>query len=386
MNGVKKWTNRLARMGWLFLLMWAGSHGTAEAPPGDAIPPAVWDVKRSTEPLPSWAGPVSTQRGLQMSIWRVQLRPPAGDSKLVMTVVFREPDDGFARVIWQGAGRSVTLCSNLFEKAASLHQRTLLIERSSLGGPGQLIVESTGGDSVVERVELTWVEPLILAAGWAAPVGLYLTSAGKVLPGDEMHGGGRHRPRDEDKGRVMDAVLDEGPIKIDAQNPVRFVAPIAGSPAYGRLEAQVAGLAPEEEPWLVVNGQNLKGVAAELPGLDDPGFRQGAIGQSLKYGGWRKVVAYVPVGLLRRGENQVDWQISSAGAITVRAVRLQVVFGEVSQELRAPPAEAKPPVLSSPVLSPAIQKSAEHFVGKRAQPQLRTGLSTGSGVVGLRTE
>jgi hypothetical protein len=191
---------------------------------------------------------------------------------------------------------------------------------------------------------------------------------------------------DEDKGRVMDAVLDEGPIKIDAQNPVRFVAPIAGSPAYGRLEAQVAGLAPEEEPWLVVNGQNLKGVAAELPGLDDPGFRQGAIGQSLKYGGWRKVVAYVPVGLLRRGENQVDWQISSAGAITVRAVRLQVVFGEVSQELMAPPAEAKPPVLSSPVLSPAIQKSAEHFVGKRAQPQLRTGLSTGSEVVGLRTE
>ena len=383
---MKKWTNRLARMGWLFFLMWAGSQGTAEAPPGQAISPALWDVKRSTDPLPSWAGPVSTQRGLQMSVWRMQVRPPAGDSKLAMTVVFREPEDGFARVIWQGAGRSVTLCSNLFEKAASLHQRTLLIERGSLGGPGQLIVESTGGDSVVERVELNWVEPLILAAGWAAPSGLYLTPAGKVLPGDEMHGGGRHRPMDEDKGRVMDAVLDEGPIKIDAQNPVRFVAPIAGSPAYGRLEAQVAGLAPGEEPWVAVNGQNLMGVAAELPGLDDPGFRQGAIGQSLKYGGWRKVVAYVPVGLLRRGENQVDWQSSSAGAITVRAVRLQVVFGEVSQELAAPPAVAKPPVVISQVSLPVLEKKVEKFVEKKAPLQLRTGLSSGSRVVGLRPE
>ena len=114
---VKKWSNRLSRMGWLFVLLWGCSLGTAEAPPGHAIPPAIWDVKRAGDPLPTWAGPVTTQRGLQMSVWRVLIRPPAGDSKLAVTVVFREPKDGFARVIWQAPGRAVTLCGNLFEKS-----------------------------------------------------------------------------------------------------------------------------------------------------------------------------------------------------------------------------------------------------------------------------
>jgi len=381
-GGVKKWKNRLTRLGWLFVLLWGISLGTAEAPPGYAIPPAVWDVRKAGDPLPAWFGPVTTQRGIQMSTWRAQVRPPSGDSKLALTVVFREPEDGFARVIWQAPGRAVTLCGNLYEKAASLHQRTLLIEQSSLGGAGQLIVESTGTESVVERVELAWVEPLVLAAGWAAPSGLYLTPAGKVLPGDEMSGVGRHRPLDEEKGRVMDAVLDERPVKIDSQIPVRFVAPIAGSPAYGRLEAQVAGLAPGEEPWVAVNGQNLMGVAVEFPGLDDPGFRQGAIGQSLRYGGWRKVVAYVPVGLLHKGENQVDWQTSGASAMTVRNLRLQVVFGEVTQVADTSKPAMAPIVKVSSTSLPSVVERTE----KRAQPQLRTGLSSGGGVVGLRTE
>jgi hypothetical protein len=33
-----------------------------------------------------------------------------------------------------------------------------------------------------------------------------------------------------------------------------------------------------------------------------------------------------------------------------------------------------------------LDRGVERFVEKRAQPQLRTGLSTGSGVVGLRQE
>jgi hypothetical protein len=135
-----------------------------------------------------------------------------------------------------------------------------------------------------------------------------------------------------------------------------------------------------------VNGQALAAVAVELPGLDDPGFRQGALGQSLRYGGWRTVLAYVPVGLLRKGENQVDWQAGVGGGMTVRNLRLQVVFGEVSQQLAAPPAVPTPQGVISQVSPPVLEKGVERFVEKRAQPQLRTGLSTGIGVVGLRQE
>jgi hypothetical protein len=131
-----------------------------------------------------------------------------------------------------------------------------------------------------------------------------------------------------------------------------------------------------------VNGQALTGVAVEVPGLDDPGFRQGALGQSLHYGGWRKVVAYVPVGLLRKGENQVDWQVFGESRVTVRNVRLQVVFGEVSQELTSRAAAVTPQPVVAQV---AVQKFAP-VAEKRAQVQLRTGLSSSSGVVGLRTE
>ncbi|NCW27869.1 MAG: hypothetical protein EBV83_06200 [Verrucomicrobia bacterium] len=62
MVDVKKWTHRLARMGWLFFLLWAGSIGTAEAPPGRGIPPAVWDARRPQDSQPVWFGPVSGGR------------------------------------------------------------------------------------------------------------------------------------------------------------------------------------------------------------------------------------------------------------------------------------------------------------------------------------
>lgn len=383
MGGVKKRKHNLARGGWLFCLLWAGSLGTAEAPPGHSIPPASWDARKTGEPFPSWFGPVLAQPGFNMFTWRAQIRPPVGEAKLALTLVFREPADGFARVIWQGPGRAVTLCSNLFERAACLHQRTLLIERESLGGPGQLTIESTGSDPILERVDLTWVEPLVLAAGWTAPSGLYLTPAGKVFPAEELQGAGRHLPVDEEKGSVMDAILDAGPVKIDAQNPVRFVAPIAGKPAYGRIEAQVAGLSLGQEPSIWVNGQAMGGLAVEVPGLDDPGYRENLKSREVGYGGWRKVVVYVPTGVLRSGENQVDWR-ESGSQMTVRNLRLQVVFA-----FTQPPAPNVPRTVSATpaaVSLPSPARGGWTVGGGSTGPKLRTGLSSGSGVVGLRTE
>jgi hypothetical protein len=320
-----------------------------------------------------------------MFTWRAQIRPPVGEAKLAITFVFREPADGFARVIWQGPGRAVTLCSNLFERAASLHQRTLLIERESLDGPGQIVVESTGILPALERVDLIWVEPLVLAAGWTAPSGLYLTPTGKIFPADELQGSGRHLPVDEEKGSVMDAVLDAGPVKIDAQNPVRFVAPIAGKPAYGRIEAQVAGLSLGEEPSVWVNGQAMGGLAVETPGLDDPGYRENLRSREVGYGGWRKVVVYVPAGVLRSGENQVDWRETGlASQTTLRNLRLQVVFASV-QATVSKVAQAVPPAPAVVSLPSPAQGGWTVGAGS-AGPKLRTGLSSGSRVVGLRTE
>jgi hypothetical protein len=70
------------------------------------------------------------------------------------------------------------------------------------------------------------------------------------------------------------------------------------------------------------------------------------------------------------------------GSMTVRNIRLQVVFGEVSQELTSRPAAPSP----QPVVTQVTMPKFEPMIEKRAQVQLRTGLSSSSGVVGLRTE
>lgn len=374
-------------MAWLWSLLWAASLGTAQAPPGRAIAPASWDQQGTGVNPPEWFGPVTTQAGLNTYTWRGSVRPPAGQAKLAVTFVFREPADGFARLIWQGQGRAVTVCQNLFERAATLHQRTLVLDQDTLGGPGFLVVTSTGTEPVIERAELAWVEPLVLAAGWAAPAGLYLTPSGKILPAEEIHGDGRRLPEDMAKGLVMDAILDAGPVHLDPQNPVRFLAPIDGDPAYARVEAQVAGMALGEEPVLWINGQALVGLAVEVASLDDPGYRLPVQATDLAYGGWRTVTAFVPMGVLRRGQNQLDWQTSSQSqGMTVRNLRLQVVFAKANRKPvlatvpPAPPATA----VASVKTQPAPVVVSQTWVAQR--PRLRTGLSSGAGAVGLRPE
>jgi len=374
MGCVKKWTHRLARIGWLFFLLWAGSIGTAEAPPGRGIPPASWDALNPQASQPAWFGPVSTQTGWKTFSWRAPLRPPVGESRLALTLVFRETSGGFARVIWQEPGKSITLCGNLYEHAANLHQRTLLLDRATIAGAGQIIVESTGTEPVLERVDLSWVEPLVLAAGWAAWPGYYLSPSGKIFPAEDLQDGGHRAPSDEDKGAVMDAVLDAGPLKIEPQSAVRFATPIAGQPFCGRLEAEVAGLIPGETPWVWINGRALAGVAAECPGLDDPGYRTEPNGRTIEYGGWRKIWAFVPAGCLKGGENQIDVQLpSTAEGITLRNLRLQIVFGQAAA-LASPPAQASAPAAKDLKIKSSLG------------PRLRTGLSSDAPVVGLRQE
>lgn len=370
------------RLGALASFFWLVSLVPAQAPPGGEIPSAVWDAAVSLNP-PSWFGPVQTAAGASMTVWRAPIRPPAGQSRLAVTLVFDETQGGFARLIWQGPARAVTVCGNLYEGAAPLHARTLLLDRETLAGPGQLILEATGTRPVLARAELSWVEPLVLAASGWTPPGLYLSPTGRVYPGDELHGQGPRAPLDEQRGRIIDAVLDAGPVKIRPNLPVRFVAPISTAPSHARLEAQVAGLAPGEEPSLWINGRPAVAVAVDLPALDDAGYRWLPGGSGPSYGGWRKVTAHVPPSWLAAGENHLDWQCPPGSAgMTLRHLRLQVSYD------RAAPAVL--PAAPSPSRNPAAAAPAPPLppwpATRSPVPQLRLGLSSPSGGLNLRSE
>lgn len=366
---------------------WIASLLTAQAPPSGEIPAAVWDASAPISP-PSWFGPVQTAVGANMTVWRAPIRPPPGQSRLAVTLVFDETQGGFARLIWQGPGRSVTVSSNLYEGAAPMHARTLLLDRETLGGSGLLIFEATGTRPALLRAELSWVEPLVLAASGWTPPGLYLAPSGKIFPADELHGQGRRAPLDEPRGKIIDAVLDAGPVRILPNAPVRFVVPMAVTPSHGRLEAQIAGLGPGEEPWLWINGRPLPAVAVELPTLDDAGYRWPAGSPGLSYGGWRKLTALIPPGWLSAGENHLDWQCpQGSAAMTVRHLRLQVSYDQTVSPL--PPVAVPPSAVpaSPPVSLQAALPAARPTPNLNPTvPKLRLGLSSGSSGVNLRTE
>jgi len=368
------------RLGALGSFFWLVSLVPAEAPPGGEIPGAVWDTAATLKP-PAWFGPVQTAAGAGMTVWRAPIRPPPGQSRLAVTLVFEETQGGFARLIWQGPGRSVTICGNLYEGAAPLHARTLLLDRQTLAGPGQLVIEATGTRPVLARAEFSWVEPLVLAASGWTPPGLYLSPTGRVIPADELHGQGPRAPLDEQRGRIIDAVVDAGPVKIRPQAPVRFVAPMATAPSQARLEAQVAGLGPGEEPVLWINGRPAAAVAVDLPALDDAGYRWLPGGTGLAYGGWRKVTVHVPPGWLGAGDNHLDWQ-SPAGSsgLTLRHLRLQASYDRPAVAL---PAQPPPPVpaTASVAAAPSTWKAP-----RPPGPQLRLGLSSRHGGLNLRQE
>ena len=352
--------------GWCVFLL---SPGVASEPPAE------WDVRFPWAVQPAWFGPVTSQPALNLHVWRAALRvPETGSGDLSLSLVFRQSPGGFARVIWQGPNRVVTLCANLFEQAASLHQRTFLVRREILGAGGQLYVESSGPEECLERVELQWVEPRVFSPP-DTPARL-IRSSGRWWTEADLRGEPGPMSADEIQGNLVDASLEAGPLALEPGQGARFLATLQGNPAQGRIRAQISGLLPGDEPQLWVNGSPLAAVSVETPRLDDPGYRP-IPSEGWKYAGWRSLCAYVPPGWLRSGENQFDWAIPvGAKTIVLRNIRLEVTAESASSPANLPVPPSPKGAQASPLVSRAPARLAP----------LRMGLSSAHADVGLRPE
>lgn len=360
-----------SRRGALAILLAISLSGGIAAPP-----PARWDALFPQGIQPSWFGPVTCQPALNLHLWRAPIRVPPDGSDLAITLVFRQVPGGFAKVIWQGPGRVVTLCPNLFEQADWLHQRTLVISRGTLGSEGQLYIESTGPEPCLERVDLQWVQRKVFSTD-DAPAYL-ISGGGRWWAEEDLHGEAAAPAADKIHGEFVDGLLEAGPLSLTNGQAARFFSQLQGRPGLARIRAQVSGLGLGEEPLIWVNGSPLGVVAVETPRLDDPGYRQ--MGPGIwRYGGWRNLTAFVPAGWLRSGENQFDWASPAGGeGVVLRNLRLEVA-AEIGASARRtlPTSHEKIPFGQSPGLTP--QATARPI-------PLRSGLSSAHADVGLRPE
>jgi len=126
--------------------------------------------------LPSWLPDRPVAIASNHAELAFKVIPVADDDDLALTVVFIEQMGGYLSVYWQPQGGSrQLLCANLFENISLPNQRTILINRPTLGGPGKLILSSSSDVLNIKRVRLDWARPGVVRLYDLMPNGALIT-------------------------------------------------------------------------------------------------------------------------------------------------------------------------------------------------------------------
>lgn len=269
---------------------------------------------------PSWVSqrPVATAR--EHAELSFPIQPVPNDYDLVLTVVFQEELGAFLSVYWQDRdGNRQLLCPNLFENISLVNQRTLLISRPVMGGPGKLILQSSQRVLNVIRVRLEWARPGVVRLVDGVPNGALIATGGKFYAAEEVDGSPLTPVSDDWQGpTLLTSVTDQAerveqgvvfPVEIDAQ--VRRA----------RVEVLVNGLPLDGSIRLWVNRQPAGTFSVDVPDLNDPGYSPDGT-----FIGWRKAVLLLPPALLVVGENAFQFEGPANQPLAIRDFLLQLTY------------------------------------------------------------
>ncbi len=96
--------------------------------------------------LPSWMSDRPLAAAKDRAELSFPVTPSAEDNDIALTVVFNEEPGAYLSVFWQSEqGDRELLCPNLIENIGLPNQRTLLISRPTMGGSGNIILQSSTG-------------------------------------------------------------------------------------------------------------------------------------------------------------------------------------------------------------------------------------------------
>jgi hypothetical protein len=250
--------------------------------------------------------------------------PGPDDDDLVLTVVFNDQIGSYLSVYWvDEEGQRRLLCANLFESIGLPNQRTLLVNRPMMGGPGKIVLQSSESVLNVIRVRLDWARPGVVRLVDGEPNGALVTTGGKMFAPEEVDGTTLTPIADSWEGRILTTSITEHPERIE--NGVDFQVTVPTKVSRARVEVMINGLPMNESLTLWLNRQAVGTLAVEVPDLTDPGFG-GSDRQGPSFIGWRKGVLYLTGDKLPAGENHFQFQGPANVAVAIRDFLLQVEY------------------------------------------------------------
>jgi len=250
--------------------------------------------------------------------------PGSEDDDLALTVVFNDQIGSFLSVYWEDQdGKRRLLCPNLFESIGLPNQRTLLISRPTMGGPGKVILQSSESVLNVIRVRLDWARPGVVRLVDGVPNGALVTTGGKMFAPEEVDGTPLTSIADSWEGHILTTSITEHAERIE--KGVDFQVTVPSKVIRARVEVMVNGLPLKDSLTLWLNRRPVGTLALEVPDLADPGFSHSAEPGS-SFIGWRKGVLYLTGDKLPVGEDHFQFQGPANMAVAIRDFLLQVEY------------------------------------------------------------
>jgi hypothetical protein len=253
---------------------------------------------------PAWLGhpvtPVDTLATLDLPI-----TPPDADAALLVTVYFTETDNSFLRINWNpDSGTPVALASNFYEGVGMANSRSLLIPPSTLGAGGTLVLQGPENGLGVQRIEFEWLESRQDLVSPQTSAMLVTTAAGTTTPAENLNG----QPETTGTGTWQGDIVTV-PISTEAarvEQGVEFAVQLDKVPTTARLVLKETGLPLTQHLVVWINEARAGTITPVVPGLNDAGFFTNP-SSATSYVGWRNGSFYIPVSMLKAGDNSVQF-------------------------------------------------------------------------------
>jgi hypothetical protein len=250
--------------------------------------------------------------------------PGAQDDDLAVTVVFQEETGSYLSVYWEREDKTRQLLTpNLFENTGLTSQRTLLISRPTMGGPGKVILKSSQTVLNVLKVRLDWARPGVVRLVDTVPNGALVTTGGKLFAPEEVDGSALTPIADSWEGRTLTTSVTERPERIE--KGIDFQVSVPQRVLRARIEVLVNGLLINQSLKLWLNNQSLGVIALEIPDLTDPGYAKNS-DNAVRFAGWRKGALYLSGAKLPVGENHFQFDPPPGTPVAIRDFLLQVEY------------------------------------------------------------